>query len=80
MINEKKLGIAGGILWGLCICSTTAISIYTGYAEQFLTMMAGIYPGFSISWLGCLLGFIYGFIDAGIGLYLLAWIYNRINV
>lgn len=79
MINEKKLGLSGGILWGLCMFFTTILSIYTGYAEQFLMLISSIYPGYSISWAGSILGLVYGFFDAGIGLYLLAWLYNRLG-
>lgn len=79
MISAKRLALAGGILWAACIFITTILSIYTGFAEQFLLMMKGIYPGFSISWIGSVVGFVYGFIDAGIGCYLLAWIYNRLG-
>lgn len=80
MIRPTKLGVAGGIIWGLCMFFTTIVSIYTGYANPFLEMMASIYPGYTISWWGSLAGLIYGFFDAFIGLALLGWVYNLMTV
>jgi len=79
MINAKNFGIAAGIVWGLGMLITTFISMFTGYADQWLALMGNIYPGYSISWWGCIVGFIYGFIDAFVGLFLLAWFYNKLN-
>ncbi len=79
MLHPIKLGTAGGIIWGLCMFFTTIISSYTGYAKEFLTMMSDIYPGFTISGCGSVLGFIYGFLDSFIGLFLLAWLYNKLT-
>ncbi len=80
MLDPKKLGVAGGILWGLCMFITTVISIYNGYAEDFLNTMASIYPGYSISGFGSIVGLIYGFFDAFVGLFLLAWLYNKLKI
>ncbi len=77
MIHSTKLGLAGGILWGLCMFVCTWLSLYTGYAANFLISMSGIYPGYTISAWGSFLGLFYGFLDAFIGLFLLGWLYNR---
>jgi hypothetical protein len=79
MLQPTKFGLAGGILWGLCMFVTTIISMYTGYASQWLMLMSNVYPGYSISGSGSLLGLLYGFIDGFVGLFLLAWIYNKLN-
>lgn len=79
MLNPKKLGIAGGILWSICLFICTILAMYTGYAKEFLNIMISIYPGYSISWFGSIIGLVYGFFDAFIGLFLLAWIYNKLN-
>jgi len=58
---------------------TTLLSFYTGYAGDFLSIMSGIYPGFTIDISGSIVGFIYGFLDAGIGCWLFATLYNRLS-
>ena len=77
MSKAKRLGLAGGIIWGLMMFITTIISIYTGYGDRFLEVMASIYPGYDISWGGSVIGGVYGFLDAGIGLWLLGWLYTK---
>ena len=72
MLNAKKLGVAGGIVWALSMFVCTILAMYTGYSAVFLKVMASIYPGYAISWGGVFLGPIYGFVDAFIAFYLLA--------
>jgi hypothetical protein len=80
MINSKKLGISGGILWSLSMFICTILGIYTGFASEFLHMMSGMYLGYSVSWPGAFIGLVYGFADGFFGLYLLAWIYNKLDI
>jgi hypothetical protein len=79
MLNPLKLGIAGGILWGLSMLVCTILSIYFGYSTKLLDVMSSIYPGYTISWGGAFLGLIYGFFDVFIGLFLLAWLYKKLK-
>jgi hypothetical protein len=77
-IDARRLGFAGGILWGLTMFLMTILSLYTGYASHFLTAIGDLYPGYAISWTGSFIGLVYGFLDALIGLFLLGWIYNKL--
>ena len=79
MIQPVKLGLAGGILWGLGMVLCTCLSLWTGYATQFLMLMADIYPGYTISFEGIAIGLVYGFLDAFIGLVLFGWLYNKLQ-
>jgi hypothetical protein len=77
-LDAKRLGFAGGIMWGAALCLLTAFAIPTGYASEFLELVATVYPGYSISITGIFLGLVYGFLDGFIGLWVLAWLYNRL--
>lgn len=79
MLNAKNFGLAAGIFWGLSMFVMTLINIYTGYAGQWLSLMADIYPGYEISFLGSVIGLAYGFVDGFVGLFIFAWIYNKLN-
>ncbi len=79
MIHPVQLGIAGGIVWGGCMFISTFLALYFDWGRQFLEMMSGIYPGYQITLLGSIVGLVYGFFDAFIGLILLGWIYNRLT-
>lgn len=80
MLNPKRLGLAGGILWGVSIFLMTLIGIHFDYGQSFFTLLKDIYPGYSVSYIGGLIGLVYGFVDWFIGLYILAWLYNKLNV
>lgn len=75
-LNPKSFALAGGILWAACILITTLISSYTGYAADFLSVVESVYPGYTITPVGSIIGAIYAFIDMFIGMYILIWLYN----
>ncbi len=75
-LNPKAFSLTAGIIWGLALLVLTLISVGTGFAAMFLNVIASIYPGYSISLLGSIIGLIYGFADASIGFYIFARIYN----
>jgi hypothetical protein len=77
-INAVRLGVAAGLVWGIGMFLCTVLSIYSGYGQLWLGLMSDIYPGFSISWQGAIAGLVYGFIDAGLGFFLIGWIYNKL--
>jgi hypothetical protein len=78
-IKPLALGISLGIVWGVVLFFTTWISYYTGYAKMFLEVLAvSIYPGYTISPTGSIIGLIYGFADLFIMGGITGWIYNRI--
>jgi hypothetical protein len=78
-LDGMRLGIAGGIVWGLSIFFLTLIASGTGYGTEFLSILE-FFPGYTISWPGSAVGFIWGFVDGFIGLGLIAWIYNHIHL
>jgi len=78
MLRPLQLGIAGGLIWGISLFVCTILGIYTGYSEPFLKILESIYIGFDMTWPGAFLGAAYGFADGFIGLYLLAWINNKL--
>jgi hypothetical protein len=79
-LKPMALGIAIGILWGVSILLTTLLSHYTGYGKLFLEALPqSIYPGYSITLGGGIIGLLYGFIDGFVGGAIIGWIYNKVN-
>lgn len=76
VLNPKRFGLAAGIMWGLGLSLLTLVSAATSYAADFLNIIASIYPGYSISVPGSLIGLVYGFFDGFVGCYIFAWLYN----
>jgi len=80
MLSPKRLGIAGGLVWGVGLFIVTIVHILTDYAGLWLQVIQSVYPGFDFAtYFGAVIGLIYGFIDAFIGLYIFGWIYNKIS-
>lgn len=79
MLNPLNLGLSGGIIWGITMFICTILAVYTGYSANFLANLTDIYPGYTVTLVGSIIGLIYGFIDAFVAFFLLAWIYNKLN-
>lgn len=78
-IKPVALGIGLGTVWGISLFITTWLSSFTGYGRLFLEVLAqSIYPGYTISPLGSLLGLLYGFLDGLISGFFIALIYNKL--
>jgi hypothetical protein len=78
-LNVRACAISLGIIWGLLVF----LFAWWLYIRQISvgqpTLLGKIYPYFTISPLGSLLGLLYGFIDGllvGAGF---AWLYNRLH-
>lgn len=77
-LSPLAFGLAAGIFWGIMLFGWTLLALWTGYAREILELIGKIYLGYSVSYLGSLLGLIYGFIDAFVGCAIFAWLYNRL--
>jgi len=73
------LGLALGILWSVGVLSVgVANHIAPTYGGQFLTLIDSIYPCYNAQTglVNLSFGVLWAFVDAFIGGFLLAWIYN----
>jgi hypothetical protein len=78
-LNVKATALSCAILWGGCMLwMTLANLVWAGYGQEFLQVMASVYPGYHASrsiW-EVIVGTLYGATDALIGGALFAWLYN----
>jgi hypothetical protein len=76
----QRVAVAGGLMWGglMAVCTVAAL-LFTGYSSSFLTVMASIYPGYTISVSGIVVGAVYGFFDVFLGTYIFWWIYKALG-
>ncbi|MCL5007018.1 MAG: bacteriophage holin [Patescibacteria group bacterium] len=78
-LNANKFGLAAGIFWAVILFVFTLIAATTGYGTGWLqSFVATIYPGYTVSVFGSVLGLIYGFIDGYVGCWLFAALYNKL--
>lgn len=78
-LHAVKLGLAGGILWGLALFIFAWVSKYTGWGLFWFSQWIDLYPGMDLSVVGIFMTLGYGFITGFVSLFLLAWIYNLLR-
>jgi len=77
-LNIKAFGLTCGILWGLTILLLTFWIVITGSGGSTLGLLHKFYFGYSVSWLGGIVGLIWGFVDGFICGAIFAWLYNKL--
>jgi hypothetical protein len=76
--NPKALGLACGVLWALVLCLLALVSMIHGnYGNTIIGIMSSLYLGYDNTIPGAMIGAIWAFIDAFIGGYAFAWLYNK---
>ena len=77
-LNIKAFGLTCGILWGLAVLLSTYWIIIIGSPGSTLALIQKFYFGYSVSWLGGIVGLIWGFVDGFICGAIFAWLYNKL--
>ncbi len=78
--SVKGLALASAILWGFAMLGMgLANLVWSGYGQQFLQIMASVYPGYHAtrSVAEVIVGTLYGFVDGLIPGAVFAWLYNQ---
>ena len=80
-LSIRAVGFTAAIFWGalmLCIASANAA---WGYGGAFLTLMDGLYPGYTHDgtiW-SLIVGTLYAVVDGLVAGVIFGWLYNRIR-
>lgn len=75
-LRKRALGLSLGLLWGLTILLITWWFLFRGLPGETLGKLGHIYLGYSVSWGGSIIGFLWGFLDGFIAGVLIAWFYD----
>ena len=76
-LHPWAFGFAGGILWAVVIFILAMINAAGGtYGARFIMSISAFYRGYAPTFGGAIIGAIWAFFDAGIGLVIFAWLYN----
>jgi len=79
-LNARAWGIATGLLLGGGLFLATIFLVIRGgpMVGQHLSMLRAFFPGYSVTWLGAFVGFVYAFvIGYGLGR-IIGSVYNRL--
>jgi len=74
-LNVKSFTLATGILWGAVLLVLTLVAAARGIGHN-LGHLAAIFPGYDVTYLGSLIGLVYGFVSGAIVGGLFSLIYN----
>jgi hypothetical protein len=81
-LNVQAMAISLGLIWGVLAMFLVGVAnlIWSGYGQDFLNLMAAIYPGYkaTATFPQVIVGTLYGILDGAIAGAVLAWLYNRI--
>ncbi len=75
-LSIRRLGFAFGLIWGLGMLLMGWAGWLSGFGVPMTRMWGTVYIGFAPTFVGGILGFIWGFIDFFIFGALVAWVYN----
>lgn len=56
-LHKRAFGMAVGLTFGAFLFLVTAFAVVRGDAPDFLPLLAYYFAGYSVSWLGALIGF-----------------------
>lgn len=79
LLNGKLLGIALGLFSGAALFLMTIFLVVKGgpHVGEHLNLLSAFFPGYSVSYLGSLIGFGYAFVTGFISGLVLGTIYNK---
>jgi hypothetical protein len=74
-LRKRALGLSLGIVWGLGVFLGTLWAVLQGRGTT-VGLLSHYYPGFTVSYLGALVGLVWGFINGFVAGVLIAWFYD----
>lgn len=75
-LNTKALALSAGITWGLGIFILGLYASWTGTGVEIIEWLGKYYKGFHPTFLGSIIGGLWGFVDTFIGAWVFGGIYN----
>jgi len=77
-LDVKALGLSMGIIWAVLTFLCGIFSMLFDWCTNFVELMGSIYFGYQATFLGSIIGGVWGFFDALVGGLVLAWLYNTL--
>jgi hypothetical protein len=77
-LNAKALALTCGVLWAATILLSTWWLLLFGFKGALMQQLDHFYFGYSVSWLGGVIGAVWGFVDGCICGFVFGWLYNRL--
>jgi hypothetical protein len=78
-LDAKSFGLSGGLVYAIMMLMMTLMAVFCGMGMDYMGLMTGLLPGFSISIIGSIIGAVYGFIMGFVFFFFIAHFYNMFS-
>jgi hypothetical protein len=78
-LDTRAFALSCALLWGFGILLITWWIVIWDGPSTVPTFLGRMYRGYSLSFVGGLIGMIWGLVDGAVGGLIFAWIYNRLR-
>ena len=75
-MNTKAFAGAAGALWGFLLFAVTLLEAVRGRGRT-LGVLNAVYPGYTVSYPGCVIGLLYGVVSGIVLGAAFCWLYTR---
>lgn len=75
-LRKRAFGLSLGLFWGLVILLGTWFLLLRGSQGEIFSKASSFYIGYSYSWGGAVIGFVWGFLTGFIAGVFIAWLYG----
>ncbi len=76
-MNVRAFAVAAGISWGFLLFAVTLLEAARGEGHT-LGALAAVYLGYSVTYLGSVVGLVYGFVSGALIGGAFCWLHNRL--
>jgi hypothetical protein len=79
-LREGIVAVVTGMVAGFALFSATLWLVIKGGPDvgQHLGLLRNYYPGYSVTWVGSFIGFVYGALTGAVFGWFVAWLYNTL--
>ena len=75
-LSKLALGLSFGVVWGLSVFFMGLLAMCCQYGQPFVDAIGSFYIGYEATWLGSLIGALWGFVDFFLFGFFIALFYN----
>ncbi len=79
-LNTLKFALSAAIVSAISMFLVPIYGIYFGRGLRAVAVLGGVFPGYTVSWVGAGLGLVYGFVTCFVYIGVFAWLYNGLLV
>lgn len=79
-LDAIRLATAGGLTFGFGAFILGLCATYFNWGVDVVILAESLYKGYTPTLIGSVIGATWAFVDGFVGLWIFAWIYNRLHV